>query len=131
MNFNHYVDSCIPFKEKGRGYEGLDCWGLVALFYKEQMGIDLPDYLSVYENTKDKKIAETIIAEKSVKWESVDNPINGDVVLCRMRRRPMHVGVFQSPHYMLHIEDGQTPQTEKINGAKWEKRILGYYRLKK
>jgi murein DD-endopeptidase len=34
----------IPFVDGGRSYEGCDCWGLVMLYFKDVLGIELPDY---------------------------------------------------------------------------------------
>lgn len=32
----------IPFQDKGCGFEGCDCYGLVRLVYREELGIELP-----------------------------------------------------------------------------------------
>jgi cell wall-associated NlpC family hydrolase len=124
MDFNKYVEMNIPFKEKGRDLGGLDCWGLVKLFYQEELGITLPDYQENYKKTSDAEIADTIEVESEKDWISVDSAINGDVILCRMRGRPMHVGIYKAPHFMLHIERGNTVALEKINNSKWKHRIL-------
>ena len=34
----------IPFKVGGEDFEGCDCWGLVKLYFKQILDIDIPDY---------------------------------------------------------------------------------------
>lgn len=130
MNYNYYIEQNIPFLEKGRTEIGLDCWGLIQLFYKRELNIVLPGYTECYKTTKDSSIADKIFSESLTNWENVDEPQNGDVVLCRMRNRPMHVGVYKEPGFMLHIEEGCSPILERLDGIKWQKRILGIFRLK-
>jgi len=42
FNFEKYIG--IPFVEYGRSFKGVDCYGLVWLAFKEELGIELPDY---------------------------------------------------------------------------------------
>ena len=129
VDFNWYIEKDIPFVEKGRDESGLDCWGLVQLFYKREYDKNLPDYTAVYENTKDLRIAKTIIDQKEKHWKEVKTPKEGDVILCRMNNHPMHVGIYKDGGFMLHIEKGNNASIENINGLKWKRRILGIYRL--
>lgn len=39
---NEYVG--VPYKPGGATREGYDCWGLVRAVYREQLGIELPDW---------------------------------------------------------------------------------------
>lgn len=118
----------IPFVERGRSMDGADCWGLVVLYYRDRYGIKLHDHLDCYEKTTDIGIAKRMDRETIATWVAVDKPREGDVVLCRILDRPMHVGLYISPNSMLHIEKGNTPTLEKLGGIKWGKRILAYYR---
>ncbi len=44
-DFGKYID--IPFKHRGRDFDGCDCFGLVRLIYAQERNIILPDYLEI------------------------------------------------------------------------------------
>jgi cell wall-associated NlpC family hydrolase len=121
----------IPFREKGRDEDGLDCWGLVRLVFKEERGIVLPSYDESYSSTEDSEAIEALVIENKTSWQEVpagkERP--WDVVLLRLRGRPMHVGLVTAPGFMLHI----TRETfyvahESYRAAIWRSKILGFYR---
>jgi len=43
----------LPFKHHGRDVDGIDCWGLPMLYYKEVLGVELQDWW--YESDWSKK----------------------------------------------------------------------------
>lgn len=121
----------IPFVEKGRDETGCDCWGLVRLIYKNELGIDLPDYLDVYEDTNDKAaIMGTIETEGDSLWEHPDTPNMYDVVLVHMRGVPMHMGIITKPNHMIHCAKGVNTVHEHLGTVKWKYKIVGYGRWK-
>lgn len=120
----------IPFKDKGRDETGVDCWGLVYLYYINEYNVKLDDHCDAYENTQDLSIADRVDKETETTWQQIITPQSGDVVLVRMRNRPMHVGIYCGDGLMMHIEENNTPTIEKLGSIKWSKRVLGYYRLK-
>lgn len=80
----------IPFVEKGRDENGCDCWGLVRLIYKNELGIDLPDYLDCYETTNDREKLSSVIKEQTEKnWVSDQEHKEFDVIILMMRGVPM------------------------------------------
>lgn len=122
-----YID--LPYKIDGRDREGVDCWGLVCLVYREQLGIDLPDHANEQRAAQgDWKVIAASMEEDARRWKQVDRPQEFDVVL--MRRGPLscHVGLYLGRGAMLHICDGIDSAIESCNGAKWGKRIVGFYR---
>lgn len=76
----------LPYEPGGRGPERVDCWGLLALAYREHFGITLPEPagLSLYQQHQ-------INAEA---WEPVAVPRDGDAVAMGKGRVCSHVGLW-------------------------------------
>lgn len=119
---NSYVG--IPYKYSGRDKEGLDCWGLVRLVYKEQFNIDLPSFTDV--DTLEKQ-AETI-AKAQEGWNKVDIEKAGDVVVFNIMGQPTHVGMIVRPGYFIHSFENQDVRIERLDSPKWNKRLFGIFR---
>ncbi|HOS41942.1 MAG TPA: NlpC/P60 family protein [Spirochaetota bacterium] len=129
MNANRYID--IPFAERGRSRAGVDCWGLVCLVYREEYGIELPDYLGDDYTTTDGPLVSGLIARhKAESWWPLAPGMEaeGDVILLRMRGLPSHVGLVIRSGRMLHVERGRNVCVERYWGPMWNKRVMGCYR---
>lgn len=121
----------IPFLEKGRSIDGVDCWGLVGLIYQNELGIELPDYLNYYETTNDRDIlAQTIRDERNQHWESPDDKKEFDVIILNMRGVPMHVGVITKHNHMIHCAKGIGTVHENYTTARWKHKVMGVARWK-
>jgi len=120
----------IPFEEKGRSRDGVDCWGLVWLIYKELYDKSLPLYTDLYSDTKDRHIGAVINEQLDDAWLRVDNPQKGDIIILRMRGLPFHVGMVVDDKTMIHAEQDLGSVIENYKGLKWSKRVLGFYRMK-
>ncbi len=120
----------IPFVDKGRGIDGCDCWGLVRLIYQNELNIELPDYLDLYESTKDYYVISKLNELESQKFPSV--PLSDlrefDVITLRVRNAPIHVAVALGNGYMIHCERDINTVCERINSMKWKSRIVGVNR---
>lgn len=123
--WNDYVG--LPYQEKGRTREGLDCWGLARIVYKEQFDIDLPSFSEAYEFDDDDGIQEAINARREG-WISTDSPRPGDIVTFRILGRLCHIGICAAPGTFLHISAEKTSSIEKLNSGTWKNRIEGFYR---
>lgn len=127
MDVSRYA--AIPFAEKGRDMTGCDCWGIVYLVYRDLLGIELPLYTEKYQNTEDEKVLAAAINGEKVKWEEVETPEAGNVVLMRLKGQPMHVGVFIGGGMFIHCLSGSGTVIERVNSITWRNRIVGYYRF--
>jgi len=127
MWWNAYIG--IPFAEKGRGPDGVDCWGLVQLVYRQERGIELPGYEWCYETTNDRdSLSFTIDHERIAKWNTVETPHSMDVVILKMRGVPMHVGLITKKNHMIHCARGIGTVHEPYNGMRWHNKIAGFSR---
>lgn len=121
----------LPYADRGRDEQtGLDCWGLVRLFYLEQFGIDLPSHTERYESSEARsQTAELVAHETSRAWRSVSVPRYGDVVALSTLGRPFHVGVVLDGSRFLHtLNPEQGAVIDTLRSPSWAKRIEGYYR---
>lgn len=132
----------IPFVEFGRDAKGCDCWGLVRLALGEQFGVNnLPMHTQGYRDTgKDRAGCAATCAAEAASWIDVchggrpdfggigrlERP--GDVVMLRMMRFPMHVGLVVARGWMLHVMDGIDSTIERYDGAAWQNRVTAFYR---
>lgn len=129
MDANSYIG--IPYRDKGRTREdGLDCWGLVRLFYLQEFGIVLPSYTEDYLSAKEaKEIAQLINREKG-SWSpvSLGEERFGDVVILRIIGYPTHVGVVWRPGLMLHTLEKINSVLEPYSSSLWRRRITSIIR---
>ena len=88
----------IPHASGGAAWSGADCWGIVELYYRHILGIELneregiiPGHVGLQQGFK-----------QAVRWVEVDAPEEGDLVIMRaFGLTAGHVGVFVEGH-VLH-----------------------------
>ena len=94
-NWSDYVG--VPFQSKGRNETGCDCWGLVCLIYRRELGIALPEYADLYRDANETlSVCKGFESHTEDHFEQVPALLNRDLdcVVVRMRGLPMHVGVY-------------------------------------
>lgn len=65
----------LPYADKGRDRDGVDCWGLVKLVYAEVAGIVLPDYSDAYTRPGDHaSVAAAVESGLKDGWQRVERP---------------------------------------------------------
>jgi hypothetical protein len=123
--WNDYIS--LKYLKKGRDKDGIDCWGLVKLIYKEQYNIELPSFAEEYEAEQQTKI-EQLIALGKEGWEKIETPTIGDVALLRVNGLFMHVGVVVSPNQFIHVSEHTNTTIERFDTGIWKHRVEGFYR---
>lgn len=121
----------IPYRPLGRDRNGCDCWGLLALIWREQFGRDLPDYQAArWQERSDAAVVGAGAAQYAAQFLPVERGQEsaGDGVLLRMRGHPLHVGCVLAPGWMLHTHESADSCVESFERSAWSHRVLGIYR---
>lgn len=101
------------FVDGGRSPDGVDCWGLIWLMYKQELGITLPSYDQI--SAEDLRLVSGAISRDSVEWPWVEvlqrNMEPFDVVVLRGLGKSQgrygwydgHIGIITKPPFIMHI----------------------------
>lgn len=124
MWHNKYIG--IPYVDNGRTPEGVDCWGLTRLIYKNEYNIDLPSLVEEYV-PKDTNHVSDLISQYREGWAKMSNPSEGDVVLFNILGHTSHIGVMINDKQFIHCARNISAAIESIESQKWARRVQGYY----
>lgn len=123
----------MPFLDRGRSYEGGDCYAVVYLAFRDVFGIHLPTHVEEYDDAGETSVSRTqikdAVLEHKRKWEQVTNPQAMDVVLFCLGGQPLHVGLMIDKKNFIHCEKKIGVVIENINDTRWKLRREGIYRL--
>ena len=123
MNLRRYIG--IPYKSHACGFDGVDCYQLLRLFNREELGVDLPDYKELYRDAHKQDDAAQAFDAGKRGWIKTGNPKLGDGLLFRDRGAVSHCGVYVDDECFLHIREGGLSCIEPLHGMHWGKRIEG------
>lgn len=120
----------LPFAARGRSRDGVDCWGLVVLVYREILWLDLPSYDDRYTSldAAERIDRAAIIAGERGAWREVETPEAFDVLLFTVGDVAAHVGLVVDDTRMLHIQRGGCSGIERYDTPKWRPRTAGVFR---
>jgi cell wall-associated NlpC family hydrolase len=122
----------IPFQNRGRSFDGCDCWGLVRLVYMNEYKTHLLSFVDAYQSSSDgEKVRDIVLAGKAL----VSNvqkavPEYGDVVVFNIRGNPCHVGIYVGNNRVLHVMRNTDSVCERLNSPRLKGRIEGYYEIR-
>lgn len=106
----------------------MDCWQLIRKFAKEQLGFVYPDFMYDAENITSQSVSH--IAEETgigKRWQKVNSPILGDVIIFRIKGIAGHCGVYIGDGNFLHTLKGRESSYELLDGY-WKQAIVAIYR---
>lgn len=119
----------IPFKDKGRDFDGADCWGLFRLVYLHALDINLPLYLGGYNGRADKHGIAALIEEGRRTWVEVPEGKEKvyDAVLMSIQGY-QHLGLIVEKGLMLHMPRDSFSTCERYDTMRYQNVIEGFYR---
>jgi hypothetical protein len=126
----------IPYVSRGDTRAGCHCYGLVRLLYREQLGIDLPEFGPL--SADDVLAAARAMRSGAVlpPWRYVEPPLRAfdGVVMTRRSRQTRfravegHAGVMLNHRTMLHVDDAAGAVKVPIDLPSIRDRIIGFVR---
>lgn len=87
-----------PWSDRACNFDMMDCWGLVVLYYRHVIGIEL-HHLADYESGSD---FVTCHDAETQHWLPVLSPVSGDIAVFYHGDIPQHIGIIVSPGKCLH-----------------------------
>ena len=120
----------IPFAERGRTRQAIDCWGLIRLVYLEQFGVTLPSYELRYDTTRDRVAIARLFFEEvtSARWRRVElEAAHVPDALSFSLVGASHAGLLVAPDRFLHVLPGRETCVERFR-PQWVNRVGGVYR---
>lgn len=122
----------IPYTNKGRDFNGCDCWGLVRLIYKEEYEINLLSFYGEYENSEEGVAVKEVVQKGKDLFDNVqkDTPDYGDIIVFNMKGNPCHVGVYVGNGKVLHVLRGTEGVIERLSSHRLKGRVEGYYEIR-
>jgi cell wall-associated NlpC family hydrolase len=117
----------IPYVPHGRDFQGVDCYGLLRLVFRQEFGAEIPEY--VYDDATVPDAFEAGLNDSC--WSLVAAEQLGDVILLTVKGKPFHCGLVLEPGRMLHVTRlGYSACIERYDSPRWANRVRGFYRHK-
>lgn len=120
----------IPFVDGGRLLSGADCYGVVMLYYKNILSIDIPD-VQITANEPRKSFIK-YLDEVNKHWTKLDKPQQHCGVALRMNtehpRLVTHFGIMLDDHRLLHSIKPIGSHVVDIDNPTVKSRIEGFYK---
>ena len=135
MGFNLKIDISkylgIPFKHHGSDWSGVDCYGLLRLFFKTEFGIDIINY--GYDENWCKTGFDWIRKYYEENWIQIDAQVRYGVVGFKMPGFQVehHLGiVLHDMNSFLHSPLNSFSCVNKLSDRIWKRSINSFYKIK-
>lgn len=129
---NRYLH--LPFVDGGRDNNGVDCWGLVQLVYRQELQIELPSYSEISAEDLIKVARQITVGKDGEAWQNVAPETIKPFDICVMRffgRKSIgHVGIVVDRKTIFHVERVANASLTPLNHYTIKERIECFRRHK-
>ncbi|MFW6256790.1 MAG: C40 family peptidase [Bacillota bacterium] len=124
----------IPYKHNGRSEDGVDCWGLVLLFFS-YLGIDLPygedEHIPKNWYKIDPGFYLKELKQVGKEVGSYENLLPLDIPYFRLYKDVVtHTSVMLDKSYFIHVLINKEVSIDTMEKRYWRKKYEGARRLK-
>jgi cell wall-associated NlpC family hydrolase len=119
----------IPYKHRGRCFDGADCYGLEILWYRHRYGIELFDLEEDYDVPGRWGDRSYILENYYRQWTKTDHPEPGDLIIFNRYQQADHVGVCLTNGRFMHMMRCGVV-IGRLLDKEWSNIVEGYYRFK-
>lgn len=119
----------IPFISKGRSFKGCDCYGLVKLYYKEVLNIEIPETIITADQPR--RTFANYLNEISKNWTSTVPEKNAVVVMSVNAEHPTlitHFAVMIDDKRFIDTRENMSSYLTSIDDEKIKNQIKGFYK---
>lgn len=128
MSLDHYVG--IPWRVRGRDFDGCDCWGLLRLIYLHERGIELPSFSDQYVTLADKASIEALIEGNRSDWGEVQrgSEIPFDAIQMRGKQNESHIAMVIGNGQAIHMPEGLDSRIFRYRSMEARSQVVRFYR---
>ncbi|QKF72792.1 hypothetical protein AFAEC_0601 [Aliarcobacter faecis] len=119
----------IPFVSRGRSFKGCDCYGLVKLYYKEVLNIEIPETIITADQPR--RTFANYLNEISKNW-SLTNPSKNVVIAMAVNAEHpslvTHFAVMIDEKRFIDTRENMSSYLTSIDDEKVKNQIKGFYK---
>ena len=119
----------IPFVSQGRSFRGCDCYGLVKLYYKEVLNIEIPETVITAEQPR--RTFANYLNEISKNWSSTVPQTNAVVAMAVNAEHPSlvtHFAVMIDSKRFIDTRENRSSYLTSIDDERIKNQIKGFYK---
>jgi cell wall-associated NlpC family hydrolase len=122
----------LPWKFAGRDREGVDCWGLLWLVFRDVLNIEVTAYVRETMDAPEREQIAALLSSDRMKspWRQIKagDEQTFDMAVFRRAGIESHVGIVIDRGRMLHILEGGESHIDRFDQGRWKPKLISLHR---